>query len=308
MRELTDKIRQEGSDRLKALAPLPVRRNLVRARLQTRRATARFRSLPDCLIIGAQRSGTSSLYKYLGRHPNVVPSLRKEVEYFSTSYGNGEDWYRAHFPLLVRKSTARLLGRPSVSFEATPDYLLDPRAPERAAALLPQAKLIVLLRDPVDRAFSQYHHNVRLGQEELTFEEALNQEPERTAGGLDRIAADPFDRVVPFRRFSYVGRGMYADQLERWLAEYRRERLLILKAEELFSRPDHALAKALQFLELPAWQPPEFRNYSYVDTSDGRYPDLPDHLRRRLAAQFAASNRRVHELLGEDFGWTSADA
>src|SRR5918996_2928020 len=114
MSRTVDRWRQDIADRAKELAPLEVRRAAVKARLRSRRTTARWRQLPDVLIIGAQRSGTSSLYKWLRRHPNVVASLRKEIEYFSTDFAQGENWYRAHFPLALRRRAAGIREQPLV--------------------------------------------------------------------------------------------------------------------------------------------------------------------------------------------------
>ena len=182
------------------------RRRLARWRVQARRPTSFLRALPDFLIVGTQRGGTSSLYKYLGQHPEVSPSTRKEVEFFSTRFDAGVEWYRAHFPL--RRRSGRLH-----TFEATPDYLLHPLAAERAYRLLPEAKIIAMLREPTSRAFSHYNHNRRLGHEPLSFTDALAAEPERIAGERARLLADSSYRALDLRRHGYVERGKYDEQL-----------------------------------------------------------------------------------------------
>jgi hypothetical protein len=306
MGRIADRWRQEAADRAKAMAPDEMRRALVTARLRSRRKTARWRELPDVLIIGGQRCGTSSLYKWLGRHPNVAPSLRKEIEYFSIDHARGGDWYRAHFPTTLRRRAAAAMGRPLVTFEATPDYLFDPRAPGRAQALVPDAKLIALLRDPADRAVSHYHLNVRLGDEPLDLEGALRSEEDRLTDEWERVAEDPNYRAIPLRRFSYVARGRYAEQLERWLELYPRRQLLVLRSEDLYARPAEVFRRVLGFLDLPAWEPPEFRNYSFIGPFGGTYPDPPDTVRRFLADRYAEPNRRLVYLLGEEFQWGSS--
>src|SRR5690606_6491994 len=148
--------------------------------------------LPDFLVIGAMRAGTSSLYKYMGSHPAVIPSLRKEIKYFSSEYNQkNESWYRCHFPtgLDIRLLTS-MRGTRIQTFEASPDYLLHPRAAARAAKLVPEAKIIVMLRNPVDRAFSHYQHMFRLGLETLPFEEAIVQEPVRLEAEQTRIGEE----------------------------------------------------------------------------------------------------------------------
>lgn len=307
MARYIDRLRQEGSDRLKAVVPLSARSKLVRLRLRTRIWTSRVRTLPDVLIVGGQRCGTSSLYKYLGRHPNVAPSLRKEIEYFSTEYERGESWYRAHFPLTIRRTVARLLRRPLVTFEATPDYLLDPRAPRRAHDLVPDAKLIVMLREPAERAVSHYHHSVRNGLEDLDLVAALAAEEDRLEGEPERTAADERTKALPLRRFSYVMRGRYAEQLERWLRLYPRERVLVIRFDDFTVRPVETFERILGFLDLPPWQPPEFRNYSYVGATDGGYKPPPAEVAEFLFERFEKPNAALVDLLGEEFRWDAPD-
>ncbi len=308
MRRRIDKIRQDGADRLKALTPLSLRVKLVRLRLRVRVWTGPLRTTPDLLIVGGQRCGTSSLYKWLGRHPNVAPSLRKEIEYFSIDYAKGERWYRAHFPLAVRRIVAGWLKRPFVTFEATPDYLFDPRAPQRAHDLVPDAKIIILLREPADRAISHYHHNERLGHEPLDLETALRSESERIAGEMERTLAEPDYRAVELRRFSYAGRSRYAEQIARWTERYPADQVLILKSEDLFGDTEATFARILEFLGLPAWQPPEFRNYSYINSLAGTYTAPEPAIAEFLAGELGDANAELVRMLGEEFTWPTPAA
>jgi Sulfotransferase domain len=303
MGRVVDRWRQDVADRTKELTPFGARRALVKARMAVRGRTVRWRSLPDVLIIGAQRCGTSSLYKWLGRHPNVVPSLRKEVEYFSVDYAKGEGWYRLHFPMAVRRRAADMRGRRFVTFEDSPDYLFNPRAPERARALVPHAKLIVLLRDPAARAISHYYLNVRIDHEPLDLEAALRAEDDRLGQGWPAACGPGDDREYAMRTFSYVARGRYAEQLDRWFAVFPRHQFLVLRSEDLFARPEATYGCILDFLELPRWEPPEFRNYTDYDALDGRYPEPPDTVREFLADRFVEPNRRLVDLLGGEFRW-----
>ncbi len=296
------KLRQRAIDALKTITPITARRRLVRIRLNIRRLTARYRALPDFLILGGQRCGTSSLYKYLGRHPDIAPSLRKETEYFTIDYGKGELWYRAHFPLKLRRLLHRLIGRRLLSFEATPDYLFDPRAPQRVNALVPNAKLIVLLREPVERAFSHYHHMARLGLEDLSFLDAVASEEQRLDGQLEEMARDPLARVLPFRRYSYAARGLYAEQLAHWFDHFPREQFLIVDSAQFFADPGATLRQILEFVGAPAWTPTEFRNYSYT-TKPTRNPEIPEPTGTDLRERFAGPNRRLEKLLGIDLNW-----
>lgn len=300
-----DRMRQSGTDQLKATIPVTARQRINRARLQTRRLSAGLRTLPDAVLIGGQRCGTSSLFKWLARHPALVPALRKEVDYFSLDYDLGEDWYRAHFPLEARRRLAVARDRPWLTFEATPTYLFDPRAPRRAAELLPDAKLIVLLRDPVARAVSHYHHNVRHNLERLPLEQALAEEADRLAPEWERLAEEPDHRAIRLRRFSYVARGRYAEQLERWFASYDRDQFLVLRSEDLFGSPAESFDRVTDFLGVERWHPPEFRNYSYVGeaaTTAGA-PAASAEAVAFLHEALDGPTATLTDLLGPDIVW-----
>ncbi len=292
------------ADAYKLRVPKRRRRQVVDLRVRFRSEIAPERTLPDFLVIGAQRSGTSSLYKWLGQHPFVLPSLRKETEYFSLNYGRGATWYRAHFPSVLRRRMFRQLrGSDPLSFEATPYYLFHPFAPARAARLVPEAKLIVLLRNPVDRAYSHYHHMVRHGREQLSFEEAIKSEPERIATDLERLKTNPFHRPLAHHRFSYLARGRYAEQLDRWLSEFAAARFLVLSSEELYASPSSTYQQVLAFLGLPDNGSSGFRNYSYPSGSSGEHEPMGEEVRQWLLAEFEPENQRLYRLLKRDFGW-----
>ena len=169
-----------------------------------RRRHAVDRALPGLLVLGTQRGGTTSLYRWLAGHPQVQPPLDKEIQFFSVEWSRGIDWYRCHFGPT---------GDGRLNFEASPYYLYHPCAPVRAASVLPKAKLIALLRDPVSRAWSHYHHNLRLGLEPLSFADAIAAEPERLAGEAERLQADPTAVSFAHRHHSYLDRSRYGP---RW--------------------------------------------------------------------------------------------
>lgn len=289
---------------VKRLAPARLRWSILITRMRARNAVILPRMLPSVLVIGAQRSGTSSLYKYLGEHPDLAPSLRKEVGYFTRFYGQPETWYRSHFPLQLRRHLARSArGHDLVAFEATPDYLLHPLAPERAHRLLPDARIVVLLRDPVERAFSHYGHMVRLGYETLPFEEALAREGERTEDDRRRILADSTHDPTQFLRFSYVARGMYAAQLRAWMAQFPAERFFVLDSGELYADPGAAYQQILRFLGVRPWAPRHLPNIS-ARRDDAPAEALAPEVRAMLEATFASANEDLEELLGRTMGWS----
>ena len=252
-------------------------------------ATSFARPLPDFLILGAQKAGTTALYAYLRWHPRITGPAWKEVSYFDRHYRRGVRWYRGHFPI---RAAGRILG------EASPGYLFHPLAPERVRATVPDAKLIVLLRDPIDRALSHYHHEVALGREPLTFEEAIDAEPERTRGEEERLLRDPGYFSHAWWDYAYLARGRYAEQLERWFAVFPREQLFVVASDELAAEPEQVYARVLVFLGAA---PHELDSYPRV--YEQHYGGMGADTRGRLAEYFAEPNRRLYELLGRDFGW-----
>jgi hypothetical protein len=273
--------------------------------LKTERvATGFLRLLPDFLIIGAAKSGTTSLYRYLVQHPHVRRARRKEIRFFDREYAQGENWYRAHFPLALRKRWETVRRGGFATGEASPSYLYYPHAPKRARAVVPAAKLIAILRNPVDRAYSQYRHKVRKGIEPLTFEQALEAEPERTRGERERMLADETYRGAALFHFGYLDRGLYAEQLEAWLAHYPRERLRVVRAEDLFTDPAAVILATTDFLGLAPHDPRAYIRYFERHNADGPGSDpIAPAMRAQLQAHFAAPNERLYELLGRDFGW-----
>ncbi|MDM8522378.1 sulfotransferase [Desulfococcaceae bacterium HSG8] len=238
------------------------------------------RPLPDFVIIGAQKSGTTSLYSYLIQHPCVRPGYKKEVHFFDNPdhFRKGAGWYRAHFPSdlprRIRSEAAAITG------EATPSYLCHPDVPARMYQVIPHAKFIVLLRNPVYRAYSHYNHRVKHGTETLPFEAALKKNSEKFS--------------------SYLARGIYADQLERWMRIFPREQFLILGSEDFFRNPEDALLRVVSFLDLPHWNPDPkiFRRYNV-----NRYSDMDEKVKKYLTDYFAPHNERLYRYLGADFGW-----
>lgn len=267
--------------------------------------TARWRVLPDFVIIGAQKSGTTSLYNFLIRHPAIAAASEKEIEYFSTRHKHGELWYRSNFPINMsghcsfkkKKQTnkpKRLTG------EASPKYLFYPTVPDRMKSLLPDVKLIAILRNPVDRAYSHYHHYVRDNIESLSFEDAISTEEERCAGGGEQLIKDPDSDPCHYRRYSYLARGRYAEQLENWFRYYGREQFLILTTEEFYEDPQRILDQASAFLGLP---PHPFQAMGLRNLNVGDYKEMSADTRKFLVEYFKSHNERLAKLLRCSFDW-----
>lgn len=252
--------------------------------------------LPDFVIIGAQRCGTTSLYAYLAGHPRVAPAEEKELHFFDLNWDRGVGWYRDRFASARRR---RLRRRP-LTGEASPYYVFHPHAPARMAEVLPEARLIVMLRDPVDRAFSHYKLGRGQGWEDLSFEEAIDREPERLAGELERMLEDQTYRSFAHQHYSYLARGRYVEHLRAWVERFP-ERLLVLRSEDLYRDPGTEMARVLAFLGL---EETPHRPLDALNVSDPVAMD--PRTRRRLAEHFRLYNRRLEELLGRKMGWDDA--
>ena len=254
------------------------------------RLTASVRIAPSFLILGAQRSGTTSLYRYLAQHPRIFPALRKEVHYFDFQYDKGRRWYLAHFPTAT--SRFRGNGRP-VTGEATPYYLVHPLAPQRVWEFNPAMKLIVILRDPVERAFSHYNHEVRRGVETLDFRDAVDAEPERLSGADGLLRRAPHYYSYSHHHFSYFDRGRYAHHLQAWLDRFPLRQLLILKSDEMFLDANRVANEVFAFLDLPPHRLP----LEEAPAPASNTPAVERKLRKRLEAYFAADQERLQELV-----------
>jgi hypothetical protein len=278
--------------------PAPVRIVARNAVWTYGRLTARARPLPGFLIIGAQKAGTTALYAYLREHPSVTGPPWKEVSFFDRQFWRGPAWYRGNFPnaFYLRRTRTRTGVEPIVG-EASPSYLFHPLAPQRVAALLPGVRLVALVRNPIDRALSHYHHEVALGREPLPFEQALAQEDERMEGELERMR-DPRYFSHAWWNFTYLSRGRYAEQLERWLEVVPHERLLVIPSEDLLARPGETYGQVLEFLGVP---PHELDSYPRVFVRE--YGEMDSRTRGELRDYYAEPNRRLYELLGRDLGW-----
>lgn len=260
----------------------------------------RVGALPDFVVIGAMRGGTSRFYGLLIRHPHVKRAASKELHYFDRPgrLEKGIEWYRRCFP-----SPEWTNGRRTITGEATPQYLFDPLVPERMAQVVPKARLISLLRNPVDRAHSHYHLSVRRGYETRSFEEAIEEEQawlaegEKVASGLEHRPS-----VGRGRQSQLLAKGIYIDQLLHWQQFFGEEQMLVLQSEEFYKHTADTLKLTQNFLELPYREiklPP--RKTSRKTTYE--YEPMDPAMRQRLEDFFEPHNQRLYDYLGRDFGW-----
>lgn len=263
--------------------------------------TERLRLRPRFMMIGAQRCGTTSLFRMLEAHPQAMPAYRKGVNYFDLNYFRGMSWYHGHFPVASRaRRIAGSFGEP-VAFEASGYYIYHPFALERMAKDLPRMQLLVMLRDPIERAFSAYKHEYARGYEQETFEKALELEDRRLAGEVDRMREDISYESFSHRHHSYRHRGHYAEQLERVFEHFPRSQVHVIESEAYFEEPEREYSELLRFLDLRPFQPREFRK---LNARPGT-PMSPE-TRRSLENYYATHNRRLAELLGRSPRWAQS--
>ncbi len=198
------------------------------------------------------------------------------------------------------RSNGAASGRKLRTFEATPQCLFDERSPSRAAQLLPDVKLVVKLRDPDERAFSRFQHSVRLGLEDRSSAQAIDEEPEEMRMEREKVVADDGYFSTKMARHSYAARGRYAEQLERWFQVFDPEQFLIIASEDFYTETPQVFAEILDFLDLPSWRPREFHNFSYLRAKTATA--MPAEDRQRLRDEFFSSNR-LYDLVGRDYGW-----
>jgi Sulfotransferase domain len=264
------------------------------------RASAPLRMTPSFLLVGGQRCGTTSLHRAIVEHPAVMPPLfHKGVNYFDLGYHHGPSWYRAHFPVasIARMRTKSTDAAP-ITGESSGYYLFHPLAAERIGRDLPGVRILALVRDPVERAYSAHKHEQMRGFEDEPFERALELEPERLAGEVERMTADPTYYSIHHRHHAYLARGDYATQLDRFATHCGRDNLLVVDAEDFFTDPETTYAEVMRFLDLPDFRPDTFEHAN----ARPRAP-MPDALRARLREHFAAADASLVDYLGRTPSW-----
>ena len=261
--------------------------------------TTPFRTLlPDFLIIGAAKAGTTSLYDYLIQHPDIYRALRKEVHYFdSPRKGNLRLPYRSNFPTCFTKFSAKYIHkRKFLTGEATPGYLFFPNCVAAIHRALPNAKLIVILRNPVDRAFSQYRDQYDRQTEILTFEDAIANEKNRMS---KKAGMSEQEHIFNFRMLSYLSRGIYVEQLENWFKFYPEKQFFICSTEEMSDNEQNAMSKIYEFLDI--------EDHILTDTkrknTGSHGASINPETRERLIEYFRPYNEKLYKLLGKQFDW-----
>lgn len=292
--------------KLNSIAPSWVKDIANRATRAFGYLTAGDRPVPDYLIIGCKRGGTTSLFNYLVRHPGVLrmyPLSRglKSTDFFFKRGRHSIRWYRSHFPSeRYRRRLQRRLGYRPVSGEASPYYVWDPRVAEKVRAVAPDVKCILLLRDPTKRAWSHYQERRENNTEPLTFAQAIEAEDARLDGELEKMLADPEYYSAAHDFYSYRRRGVYAPQIRNWLEHFPREQLLVIYAEDLYRRTAETFDEVCDFLGIPRETMKTTEGYNSMPGSKEK---PPQDVIEELAAFYKPLQAEVEELIGRPAPW-----
>ncbi len=255
-------------------------------------------TLPTFLIIGAAKCGTSSLYDYLMQHPCVGNSLTKQIHFFDRYYDRQISWYKVCFPFVWEKFMIKKIKHKNfASGEATPHYMTHPLAAKRAHEVVPDVKIIVMLRNPVDRAYSHYQMEKEHKNEELTFEEAIEKEPERIKGEIEEMLNNENNSGRNYPHRAYIKSGEYLEQIKRWREFYPKENFMFIKSEESNKNPSLVYNNVLKFLGLP---PFELKKYEKIRKR--KYEKMKPETRKKLIEHFCPHNKKLYDYLKIDFG------
>ena len=233
------------------------------------------------------------------QHPAIKPALTKEINFFNWSYDKPQNWYSAHFPTKLKKKISKnVFKKPFLTGEATPLYLFNSQVPKRMFKIIPNVKIIVVLRNPIDRAYSHYHDlGVRLGKEKRTFDDAIQSEL-KILEEKNYVVTD-YDGDFTDRLYQYVTRGIYLDHLKIWMETFHKKQFLILKTEDLENNPTEILSDVFEFLSLPSYDKVNFEKKHNVS----KYEPMSDSSRRILKEFFKPYNKNLYEFLKRDFEW-----
>ena len=257
--------------------------------------TAPLRVLPDFLVIGSARSGSTSLYYNICNHPSILSAAYDEIGFFDSNYHLGMNWYRSMFPLKKDMKRIRDKTRYAQTGEDTPFYFWKTEAANRINKILPQIKLITILRNPVERAYSNYHLGVRAGTEKSTFEEAVRKE--LATLNENKISAENIFKFCNIRA-SYIAKSLYIYQMKIWFEIFSKDRLFVISTEEMEKSPSYAINQVYQFLGLP-----KYEHKFFEKRKQASYDKMSDNIRKELEEFFKPYNEELFKLIGKSFEW-----
>ena len=268
----------------------------IQREIETRMRSGVTHVLPDFVIAGVMKCGTTSLFNHLINHRCVAEPLVKGVKYFNRNLERGDEWYKANFPSDEEMQALRSSEGCAMTGESSPDYLPNPEAASLLHQLRPDVQLIVLLRDPVDRALSHYHYRKVRGRENRSFEEAIKENLaslEAEAAGISLLQQHP-------NYTSYLGRGLYMPQLRHWLEVFPKEQIKVVGSEQFLQDAQSVYSEVLEYLGLPGDQLAVRKKYN-----TGKYDEMSSSTHQLLCDYFRPHNQHLFEFVGREFEWKS---
>ncbi len=257
--------------------------------------TSGLRVLPDFIVIGVGRSGTTSLFNYLEQHPSIVRSSYDEIGFFDDNFHLGISWYRSMFPTIFTKFFVKLQTKHFMTYEVTPWYVRRPWTARRIKNLLPNVKLIVVLRNPVDRTYSHYHMAKR-NNEKRDFETVIDEDITNISQWDKKPKDDSY--FLNEVQNSKLARGFYYEQLKQWFEIFPKKQILIIPSEKLSVQTIDTVQEVFGFLNLPKY---EIKNTKKVNVA--KYEKMDQKTRERLVEFFRPHNKRLYDLLNSEFEW-----
>jgi len=252
--------------------------------------TASSRVLPDFIIAGTVRSGTTSLYYNICEHPSVLSADYDEIGFFDRNYHLGVNWYRSMFPTQKHMKEIKTKTGNSITGEDTPFYFWRKDSAKRIFNLLPNCKIIIILRNPIDRAYSNYQLGKRTGWENLSFEETIEIEKKQLKNGL---IPSQFDDLR-----SYLIKSIYSYQIKYWLDIFPKNQLKIISTEELSKNVKNTMSDLFKFLEIS--------DYEIIKGQEKKseiYPEMIQDTRNELKSVFKDYNEELFKLINKRFEW-----
>jgi hypothetical protein len=255
-----------------------------------------FRVLPECFVIGVVRSGTTSLYHYLGQHPCIGSSAYDEIGYFDDNYHLGVNWYKSLFPTKFTKNKIIKKHGKFLTYDVTPFYIYNPLVARRISASFPRAKIISNLRNPIDRAYSNYIQMYQDGDATKTFEEMIQMSMDEIEKNKSKLNDEVYIADIFYQNI--LARGFYADQLKIWFEKFQKQQILIIPSEDLAQKPDQVLTKVFEFLDLPY-----FKIKDFTRQNKREYHPMKDETRKLLVEFYKPYNKKLFDMLGRKFDW-----
>jgi hypothetical protein len=259
--------------------------------------TSPIRVLPDFIIIGAMKSGTTSLYYNICQHQNVFEAAYDEIGFFDDNYELGLNWYRSMFPTIFQKYISKLKHQKFLTGEDTPFYFWKEDAVNRINKILPNVKLIIILRNPIDRAYSNYTDRINQGKELSSFEEVIEREINLIKKNGEKNSKS--NQIIDIiKEPAYLAKGIYVNQLELWIEKFPLNQFHILSTEEMAKNPDETLQKVFEFLEIPKEniKTPQKRKMK-------KYSPMNIKTRESLIEFYKPYNEKLFEEINQRFGW-----